>query len=507
MVSLPRFLHVSKTSDNDPSPSIPRAATDNSANDMFRQGSNSSPPMLGTPGSLKTVFGSSNPPDSSLADVYIDEALPEYLQSSLLASNATMARRSRLDESAGEGLRRNVLVRNAMLSSLERERRQMSEDIPTVAPAVVAAQHAESTSTIDEEAQFFEDLLSELSGPDGLQPTNHVPEASAQGLSPYALILDSPAQADEEEDFVELDSNLPSEPLLTHLIKSPYTEPIIQPPAAAPIAERAAPGLVGSCSSAFSVPLGCNDSGFAEGTSASASAASCCIGYPNVCPYPAMGSFVGGSSEELPALIDDNDSDLDDDEDDVDAQPDVSPEIAHGTEGAEGDAALSRPLSPVLSPVHSMCGDYTSFRDPLSPEVSRPTSPISSASSKGETDGTSPLLLPSDIGPLPSLAELSLQLPMAPGANLLTPPLRSLAPRCDHKHESMASTSSNAERMQWTISSVLNSRPTPVASSSTTPTPTFQSRISASADPNRGGYPFVFANDPSEHSIVVHWSR
>ncbi|SJX60613.1 uncharacterized protein SRS1_11865 [Sporisorium reilianum f. sp. reilianum] len=476
--------------------------------------SSSSLPLLGTPGSLKTVFGASSRQDSSTSDEYIDEILPECLQGSLLASNATMGRRSRLDESAGEGLRRNVLVRNAMLSSLERERRQLSEDMSTAMPAV-AVQQIESNPAFDEEAQFFEDLLSELSGSDSFDSAN----SSMQGSSAHVSIRGSPEDAgqddDEDEDFVELYSDLPSESLLAHRVSSPYADPVESPAAVAPIirdeaADSTAPALVGSCSSDLSAPLECIDSGFAEDASRPASAASCCVGYPNVCPYPATQSFAGGSSEELPALIDDDDSDLDDDEDhEVDAQHGPAPEPAQVGDEAQGDPVLSRPLSPVTSPVHSVYADFASLRDPLSPDASRPTSPISNASSKGDGDGPSPLLLPSDLAPLPSLAELSLQLPAVSGSNLLTRPSRALVgPWFEHKHDVSGSTSGNADRMHWTISSALHSRPTPVASSSSsTTTITNQQPHRSLIDSHRAGYPFAAANDPSDHSIVVHWSR
>ncbi|TKY90789.1 hypothetical protein EX895_000787 [Sporisorium graminicola] len=520
MVSLPRFFHTNRTDDDASSPPIELLASATVASEMARP-SSSSLPVLGTPGSLKTVFGSSDTRDSSTADDYIDEILPEYLQGSLLASNATVGRRSRLDESAGEGLRRNVLVRNAMLSSLERERRQLSEDLSAPAPEATVHQ-SDRVPGFDEEAQFFEDLLSELSGSDSFGSVSTVLEASIQESGAHAPFWPRPESADEEEDFVELDSSLPSEALLAHLVSSPYTDTIESATAVAPMdrdeaVHSVAQTLVGSCSSALSAPRECIDSGFAEAVSRPASVASCCIGYPNVCPYPATHSFTGCSSEELPALIDDDDSDLDDDEDEVDAQSKPAAEMAQAMEGSphevsllpspDGDAALSRPLSPVTSPIPSVYHDYTSFRDPLSPEASRPTSPISSASSKGDGDGPSPLLLPSDLGPLPSLAELSLQLPAVSGTNPLTrPSSRALVgPWFEHKQDVSGSTNGDTDRMHWTISSALHSRPTPVASSSTTISDHNPHRLLF--DSHRGGYPFAATNDPSDHSIVVHWSR
>lgn len=506
MVSLPRFFHTSRTDYNgSASPSIPPAIANSPTNEMARP-SGISLPVLGTPGSLKTVFGSSDPRDSSTADDFIDEILPEYLQGSLLASNATMGRRSRLDESAGEGLRRNVLVRNAMLSSLERERRQLSEDMSTAAPAV-AIQQSGPASAFDEEAQFFEDLLLELSGSDSFDSGNSMLEASIQESTARVSTKDSPECAgEEEEDFVELDSTLPSEALLAHMISSPYTDSV-EPAPRDEVADSAAPAIVGSCSSTFSAPLDGIDSGFAEVASCPPSAASCCVGYPNVCPYPSTRSFAGGSSEELPALIDDDDSDLDDDDEDheVDAQPVSTPAPAHEASlllSSGGDA----PLSPVTSPAHSAYAEYASFRESLSPEASRPTSPISSASSKEDGDGPSPLLLPSDMGPLPSLAEFSLQLPAVSGSNLLTRPSRALAgPWFEQKQDALGPTSGNTDHMHWIISSALHSRSTSVASSSTTISNHQPHR--SLVDSHRGGYPFVATNDLSDPSIVVHWSR
>ena len=102
-----------------------------------------------------------------MLDEYVDEAVPEYIQSSLLGSSAALGRRSRLDDSAGEGLRRNVLVRNAMLSSLERERRQVTEDAAPCSTdtSTSATEQCSSAVIMDEEAQFFEDLLSEHTSP------------------------------------------------------------------------------------------------------------------------------------------------------------------------------------------------------------------------------------------------------------------------------------------------------------------------------------------------------
>lgn len=476
-----------------------------------------SPPALGTPGSLKTVFKASEPRAFDHFDDFVDEILPGCVQTSLLTSSATMGRRSRLDESAGEGLRRNVLLRNAMLSSLERERRQLSEEAQAhSATASFTSTPQIGSPALDEEAQFFEDLLLELSGSETSNSTSTVLEASMQDAT-------APSMTEEEEDYIELESGLPSEHVFTQL-HSRRSVPLSSPNMALASVDRdvvsGSPALasVDSCSSAFSEPRQCDDSGFAEATSCPASAASYCAGYPNVCPYPAISSFAGGSSEELPALIDDDDSDLDEDEDDeADDQLGPAPESAAlmaspaAAHSQDGEAMRSPPLSPVASPIHSACTDHPGFRDLLSPDSSRPTSPISSASSKGDADGPSPLLLPSDVGPLPSLAELSLQLPAAIGSDLLALPSRTLTGAWfEHKHEapSAAGLNVNADRMRWTTSpSTCFRRSSTVSSSMSSSVSPGYRPYRLGVDSDRSTLPFVPANDPSEYSVVVHWSR
>nr|QBH67523.1 hypothetical protein UEMT_1989 [Ustilago esculenta] len=478
---------------------------------------------LGSPGSLQAVFGASSLRDSINADGYVDEIVPEHIHCSISGSNSLPGRRSRLDESAGEGLRRNVLVRNAMLSSLEHRRHHLAEEASLCMPAVSTAIIQQSSSdTMDEEAQFFEDLLSELSGSDCSNSTSSILESST-----HSRILPDSAEyvsdeTNDDEDFVQLDSNLPTDPLPSHPILSACTNPGDQVAPAVFQSEqhkpeiRQVPALVDSCSSSFSAPPGCVDSGFAEETSRPSSAASCCTGYPNVCPYPATNSYVGGSNEELPALIDD-DSDLDDDDDEVEDQVRAAQKPAHTLDpipfgpdtsalrSPEGDVTLSRPLSPVTSPVHSMYVDHSSFRNPLSPEPSRPTSPISSASSKGDGDGPSPLILPSDLGALPSLAEVSLQLPAASGADLLTRPSRALAGAwLEPKLEVPSGPSASADRIRWTISPATYSREVPAAPSSSASNS--QSHRCDIEHP-RSSYSFVAANDPADNAIVVHWTR
>uniref|UniRef100_V5GKK9 Uncharacterized protein n=1 Tax=Kalmanozyma brasiliensis (strain GHG001) TaxID=1365824 RepID=V5GKK9_KALBG len=296
---------------------------------MTAQGG-SSPTALGIPGSLKAIFGASDAHNPTATDEYVDEILPEYLPGSLLSSNATISRRSRLDDSAGEGLRRNVLVRNAMLSSLERERRQMSQEILDyyTVPSSPTEGASSTAVALDEEAQFFEDLLSELSGGDGFNAASS--ELPPTGPSPLGLcpIKDDAKLPTDEEDFVKLDSDLPSEPVLAQLVSSSYQA---APREAAPegsqlrakVVDRSALTLVDSCVASCSETPGSDESSFAEATSRLIPASSCCSGYPNVCPYPATSSSVGGSSEELPALVDDNDSDLDEDEDEDEVEDQV----------------------------------------------------------------------------------------------------------------------------------------------------------------------------------------
>ncbi|SNX81897.1 uncharacterized protein MEPE_00602 [Melanopsichium pennsylvanicum] len=462
-------------------------------------------PHLGSPGSLKAVFGTTIAHDSTTPEEFVDDILPDFAQSSILGPNAAFGRRSRLDDSAGEGLRRNVLVRNAMLSSLERERRQMAKDAsvmdPTVSTTVV--RQSSSITDMDDEAQFFEDLLSELSGSECCDAKSLLTEPRTRTSTD--AVADQ-AQ-DDEDDCVQLDSELQLESVLTQPVDlaSPDTTDAHQAQQHE-IAVSSVPALVDYCSSAIPTAAGFADSGFAEETSRPASAASYCTGYPNVCPYPAVGSYVGGSSEELPALIDD-DSDVDDDEDEVDEQgqglhqPAMRDERPSGPQGSlvpDGDATLSRPLSPITSPVHSVCADFASFRDPLSPEPSRPTSPISSASSKGDGDGPSPLLIPTDSAALPSLAELTLQLPATTRVDLMTRPSR-VCTWFEHKQEAPNGASSSADRIRWTTSPATYFRPLPAP-------PDFQ-LYRSSLDPHRSIHATASLNDPSDQSIVVHWSH
>ncbi|SPO21163.1 uncharacterized protein UTRI_00640 [Ustilago trichophora] len=524
MVSLPRFFHataVDQPISSSTSTSIPATSSSLSAN-MTRQGSKSSP-VLGSPGSLKAVFGASDPRDTTMSDEYVDEILPEYVQCSIMGSSAPFGRRSRLDDSAGEGLRRNVLVRNAMLSSLERERRQMAEEASAYEMIVSTTdvQLSSAASAIDEEAQFFEDLLAELSESECSSSTSAILESSTESSAVPVSNDAVSEQANAEEDFVQLDSDLPTEPLRTQLVSFADTSPADRATAAVRLivqdeaAISTVPTLLDSCSSAFSGAPGCDDSGFAEETSRPPSAASCCTGYPNVCPYPATTNYVGGSSEELPALIDD-DSDVDDDDDEVEERILVTGEPAQTAEAnpevaallsPDGDTAISRPLSPITSPVHSMYADFSGSRDPLSPEPSRPTSPISSASSKGDGDGPSPLLLATDLGALPSLAELSLQLPASNGADLYTPqPSRGLAGAWfDHKSDASTGPTTSADRMRWTTSPATYFRPLSAVASSSAAPDFHHNRFGA--NPHRASYPSVAAIDPADHSIVVHWSR
>lgn len=425
-----------------------------------------------------------------MTDEYVDDIVPEWI----VSSNNTFGRRSRLDDSAGEGLRRNVLVRNAMLSSLERERRQTMDE--AVYETTVSLVEQESPAAImDEEAQFFEDLLSELSGSDSSVST------SAISTAPHTIL--EHISSVEDEDFVQLETDLPTEPEKTtqsHPVGLPFPAPLNTSKHHADIITAPAVDLIDSCVSVSSTGPVCVDSGFAEQASRPVSVASCCSGYPNVCPYPAVTSDVGGSSEELPALIDD-DSDLDDDDDD-----DVHESERTGrkeTFGAEASTllaveALSRPLSPVASPVQSVHADFTGYRDALSPEPSRPTSPMSSASSKGDGDRLSPLLLPSDLGTLPSLDELTLQLPDASGTNLMTRPSRALGAWFENKQETPSGPSTPSDRIRWTMSPPTYFRPASSASSSTT---------LDFAHHRQSFHPALTSDDLSNHSIVVHWSR
>ncbi|KAJ9476581.1 Blue copper oxidase cueO [Pseudozyma hubeiensis] len=481
-------------------------------------------PALGPlrpPGSLKMVFRTSLPLDSD-ADEFVDEIAPEYIQSSLLASSASTGRRSRLDDSAGEGLRRNVLLRNAMLSSLERERRELVEatsEYSAVASSNVDAQVVFKSGADEDEDQFFEDLLSELSGSDTSSSASALLETSTRPTT-----TDRPAEEggqSEELESEELDLSLSA----THLLPSLASALRLIAPNADLAAGPGRPEAVSSdsYSSAISAAQTCNDSGFTESASRPASAASCCVGYPNVCPYPAVTGLAGGSSEELPALVDDDDSDLDldedendDDGDDGELQLGPTPEApavigaaASGQEVSalvEGDLIPPHSRSPVISPVHPVCGDHMGFYDLLSPETSRPTSPLSSASSKGDGEGPSPLLLPSDGCPLPSLAELSLQLPATSGTDAVAPPSRTLTGAWfEHKLDSAYGAGGRADRMRWSTYPSSCHRPAAAFASSST-TLEYQS-YRPGYELNRNGSPLMADHGPSDRSVVVHWSR
>ena len=486
-------------------------------------------PVLGSPGSLKAVFNGPDPRDSTMTDEYVDEIVPDFVQCSIMGSNTPFGRRSRLDDSAGEGLRRNVLVRNAMLSSLERERRQIAEEASLSSPPATTLTLDKSNphGDVDDEAQFFEDLLLELSGSEYSSPASSMLEPVAHTSAVTSHTALKSTEANDEEDFVQLEANLPGASLHTN-----DTTPLAAPAAITEARDEATVNkvpqtLVDSCSSAFSAASVCGDSGFTDEVSRPASAASCCTGYPNVCPYPAVSSYVGGSSEELPALIDDDDSDAEEDDDDeageVDGADQAVQDFAQAVEAViqpallspDRDASRSRPLSPVTSLVHSVCVDYTTFRDQLSPEPSPPTSPISSASSKGDGDGPSPLLLPSDLGALPSIAELSLQLPIASGADLLARPSRVLAGAWfdHHKVDTSSHASTSADRIHWATSPATYFRSGPATSSTSTLTD-FQQQQQQHHHHHRladthctSSYPSVAPSDLADHNIVVHWSR
>ncbi|GAK62091.1 uncharacterized protein PAN0_001d0288 [Moesziomyces antarcticus] len=459
-------------------------------------------PGLGSPGSLKAVFGSSYARDSDLVDDFVDEILPDFMQTSISASIAASGRRSRLDESAGEGLRRNVLLRNAMLSSLERERRQTEVElrdpnVPTsLASKETSADDAVASTLMDEEAQFFEDLLSELTGSDSIVPFNSVLElpashSDAPSLAPRETAVAIKEEDEEEEDFIELEAETE-----VQFASSPTSLTADRGSLSLDLPVRT---LNDSCSSACSALAAGSDSGFAEQTSRPPSVASCYTGYPHVCPYPAISGCSAASSEELPALIDD-DSDLEEDEDEVGERDSPALDVGVDADAAvvaavEADASRSRPLSPILSPVHSVFLDCTSLRDQLSPESSRPTSPISSASSKGDGEGPSPLLIASELGALPSLAELSLQ------PHILGRPPRTLTSAWfETKAEATGSASTSAERMRWTSAPATHLRSPPTAPD------LVPNRLGLA--PHRNIAPFQPPHtDANDTSIVVHWSR
>ncbi|KAN0066441.1 hypothetical protein ACQY0O_000535 [Thecaphora frezii] len=333
-----------------------------------------------------------SPTSSSSVDLAV--ASTAYLASNVM-------RRSRLDESAGEGLRRSVLVRNAMLSSLERERNSpgsMSlassvclDDItdseslhvrslfasprsdrgqdasllpsghegPMDPAAVDPEPPLSKREHFEREVQWFEDLLSELGSDD-----------DAEG-------------DDEDDDFVAIE--------LSRLdVAAPQPDLV-----------DAYPGETAPTMATLADPSPTTDSGFAERRSLSSSAASGPRpGYPYVCPYPSMLLTGNASSEELPALVED-DSDLEDDDDDTPlAEPEQDP---------LAEALLARPLSPV---------DAAELDQPrataiFSPPSTRPGSPTLSASSKAESEHSSPAGGCENLPGLTLLSELALR----PGTN------------------------------------------------------------------------------------------
>ncbi len=105
MVSLPRFFN-DNTGDGEvlapPSPPIRSSNYGTVATDMSVRNGNQRR-RSAFPAVLKTVFDTSEPRASIVLDGFMDEIPAEYLPNSLLSSNATIGRRSRLDDSAGRG--------------------------------------------------------------------------------------------------------------------------------------------------------------------------------------------------------------------------------------------------------------------------------------------------------------------------------------------------------------------------------------------------------------------
>ncbi len=153
---------------------------------------------------------------------------------------------------------------------------------------------------MDEEAQFFDDLLSELSGSDYHSSTDPQPGPTAQGFPPSSDSNTQLDSANDEDDFVELEKSSleASGPQLPELVSADCTALPDQV-----VSHRlhtigqghskriAPPTLLDSCISVYSTSPGCGDSGFAEEASRPSSAASCCTATPTFVPillYRAM---------------------------------------------------------------------------------------------------------------------------------------------------------------------------------------------------------------------------
>lgn len=253
----------------------------------------------------------------------------------------------RLDDSPGVCLRRSVLLRNAMLSSLEQERLQQTADATAPADPEPAV-----SEELAQEAAWFDDLLSELTGQISCQDSHHscTAEETGAGVSPVL-------ECHDDDDFVRLDhteNNIGD----THIDCS-----------------------FGICSQANPTSTGVSRrTQFTEAL---------CTGYPNVCPYPSVSSLEIVSSEELPALVHD-DSDFEDDDDDREDRAHEDQLITSPTLGPKLENASNLcPLSPIYAESrHAAAFDAQGFQDLFSPESSRPVSPVSSASSKGDADHT-----------------------------------------------------------------------------------------------------------------------
>ncbi|PWN54225.1 hypothetical protein IE53DRAFT_359361 [Violaceomyces palustris] len=350
-------------------------------------------------------------------------------------------RRARLDESAGEGLRRSVLVRNAMLSSLEREKCQGDLGYPLTefpfetsrptarsdgsSPQEESREFDFSSHSLDEsmfmsqesmnqERQWFENVVDQLLDDEDCDvdyrlessPESFDEEAEREGDR-------EGEDAEEEEDFVEIE--LPGKEGATSATTSSSSSV-----------------WVGKVQPTGHKPRRVQhtfDSGFAETVEVEKDAASPMVpktgmaasGYPHICPYPPLHFAASSSSDELPALIDD-DSDLEEDEDECVESKDVHTPLAgqgfDPLQDAIGSIAPSRSLSPASSapagssgvggcadldmdmdtsssPVrrnpspelativqHVTIEDDETIRTTCSSPISRPTSPATSSSSK-----------------------------------------------------------------------------------------------------------------------------
>ncbi|EPQ31852.1 uncharacterized protein PFL1_00051 [Pseudozyma flocculosa PF-1] len=351
----------------------------------------------GPPVSLRSVF-SPIPGAATQAAHLSDSELPSTSPSVYLASTA-MRRSSRLDESAGEGLRRSVLVRNAMLSSLERERlspRPPFDEPQQALRGELGAQGVHPPLRRDEEDRLAirsagpskeTHLSGSENGPE-VRPSTSSREHFEREVQWFEDLLSELGSNDEEATAIEYDDDFVA-------VELPDEDSV----AADEVAQLE---MGAEAVSTF-------DSGFAERRSPSSSTASGPrLGYPYICPYPSTAMLAGSvSSEELPALVEDN-SDAEDDDDDDDEEDDQDENVTPLAE-PEGNPLAEALLSRPLSPVEAVERENALFAGAFSPPSTRPGSPTLSSSSKGDSEQSSPNGACENLSNLSLLSELAMR--------------------------------------------------------------------------------------------------